>query len=153
MPLSLSISSHSAVVRVRVSASINASSSIRFRTRAPFVANFSLDFHSGLPSLSQSTPNSRSLPPPSKISPSRVLKPLYGTIEANKFSQKSQSKGALNIRCAVPHRPLSGCPLINAELAIFASVATWQSLSATSICCPFPVLALPSNAAKIEFEV
>ncbi len=153
MPLSLSISSHSAVVRVRVSASINASSSMRFWTLAPFVANFPLYFHSGLPSLSQSTPKSRSLPPPSKISPSPVLKPLYGTIEAFHLSHVPQSKGALDIRCAVPHRPLSGCPLINAELAIFASAATWQSLSATSICCPVPVLALPSNAAKIEFEV
>ena len=55
--------------------------------------------------------------------------------------------------CAVPHRPLSGCPLISAEEARLLKVATWQSLRATSIRCPLPVLARPSRAARIEFEV
>lgn len=58
-----------------------------------------------------------------------------------------------DIRWAVPQRPESGWPLISAELARFVRVATWQSLRATSICWPFPVLARPKRAAIIELEV
>ena len=57
------------------------------------------------------------------------------------------------IRCEVPHRPVSLWPLMRHELAIFASVAIWQSLRAMSICWPFPVLIRPNRAAKTEFEV
>jgi hypothetical protein len=38
--------------------------------------NLVSSFHSGLPRPSHRTPNSRSLPPPNKISPSLVLKDL-----------------------------------------------------------------------------
>jgi hypothetical protein len=33
---------------------------------------------------------------------------------------------------------------------MFASVATWQSLSATSMCCPRPVAARAMSAAMME---
>lgn len=54
-----------------------------------------------------------------------------------------------NLRWEVPQRPESGSPLMSAELAIFASVATWQSLNATSKCCPCPVRARANSAAMI----
>lgn len=61
-------------------------------------------------------------------------------------------EGSASLRWAVPQRPLSGSPLIRAELAKFARVATWQSLNAMSMCWPFPVLARPIRAAIIELE-
>lgn len=58
-----------------------------------------------------------------------------------------QDKGSS--RCAVPHRPVSFSPLIKQLLAIFASVAVWQSLNATSRCWPLPDFCLASSAAMM----
>jgi hypothetical protein len=82
MPLPSNTSSHSCVVFVAEIFSISASSSSRFATRDALILNFGSSFHSGRPRPSQRMPNRRSLPPPKRISPSLVLKDLYGTMEA-----------------------------------------------------------------------
>lgn len=76
MPLPSKISSHSCVVLVCVTCSITVSSSALFLTRSLFVKNFGSVAHSGLPIRSHRMRKSLSFPPPSKISPSPVLKPL-----------------------------------------------------------------------------
>lgn len=65
------------------------------------------------------------------------------------LARESKKKEKENLRWEVPQRPESGSPLMSAELAIFANVATWQSLNATSKCCPCPVRARANNAAMI----
>lgn len=76
---------HSCVVRLAVSASMRSSSSLRLRTRSLLVTYFGSLLHSDLPSFSHSMPKSRSLAPPRKISPSAVLKPWYGTTDAERI--------------------------------------------------------------------
>ena len=145
-PLPSKMSNHSLVGFVRVTDSIRPSIRMRFSTRLSFVTKRGSVAHSGWPSFSQRRPNRRLFPPPKRISPSSVLNPEYGTIDA-KFCQNSRPYfepngrqcDEVNVRCAVPHRPESGFPLIKAELATFVNVATWQSLKATSKCCPTPV--------------
>lgn len=61
--------------------------------------------------------------------------------------------GNENIRCAVPQRPESFCPLMSAELAKLDSVATWQSLRQASMYWPLPVRTRAKSAAMIAFEV
>lgn len=82
IPQPSKMSSHSAVVFCLVSLSIKPSKVSRFCTLRAFVLNLASSIHSGLPILVHRTPYRRSLPPPSKISPSDVLKALYGTIDA-----------------------------------------------------------------------
>lgn len=82
MPHPSNMSSHSAVVFFLVSLSISSSRVTRFCTLRAFVLNLSSSIHSGLPILVHRTPYNRSLPPPSRTSPSEVLKALYGTIDA-----------------------------------------------------------------------
>lgn len=137
IPLPSKIANHCAVVFVIVTLSMAASSSTRLVTRALFVAKRGLRFHSGCCKRSQITPKSRSLPPPSMMSPSEVLNPLYGAM----------------LGCAVPQRPVSRSPEIRTELAMLLSVATWQSERATSRCWPRLVFARPRRAAMIALEV
>jgi hypothetical protein len=65
---------------------MNFSSVSLFSTLFAFVLNFSSDIHSGFPTFVARIPKSRSLPPPSRMSPSDVLKALYGTIDAISIS-------------------------------------------------------------------
>jgi hypothetical protein len=154
MPQPSRISSHSCVVLCFVTSSMRSSKVSLCCTLRALVMNRSSVIHSGFPSRLQSTPYRRSLPPPRRISPSDVLKALYGTIDA----RSSVSLGPIfsssqNIRCDVPHLPVSFWPLMRHELAIFARVATWQSLNATSICWPLPVFMRARRAAMTEFDV
>jgi hypothetical protein len=141
-------SNHSCVDFVFVIDSIKESSNSRCATRWVLMLNLASVFHSGWPRPSHIRPKRRSLPPPNKISPSLVLYDRYGTIEAKTDQHLHHIHGyRLDVRCAVPHRPSSFCPLINALLARLDSVATWQSLKATSICWPLPDLPLAIKAA------
>lgn len=76
------IANHSFVFFVCVTFSIMDSSSFLFSTLTLLVLNLGSVFHSGFESLSHIMPKRRSFPPPIMMSPSRVLKPLYGTIDA-----------------------------------------------------------------------
>lgn len=76
---------HSCVVCLVVSASMRSSNSLRLRTRSLLVTYLGSLLHSDLPSFSHRMPNSRSLAPPTKISPSAVLKPWYGTTDAGQI--------------------------------------------------------------------
>jgi hypothetical protein len=82
IPLPSNTCNHCCVVFLFVIDSIIPSSTFRFFTRVLLVINLESSAHSGFPIFSQRTPKSRSFPPPSRISPSAVLKPRYGTIEA-----------------------------------------------------------------------
>ena len=76
MPQPSSMSSHSCVVFCFVSPSIISSSASLFCTRTAFVLNRSSWINSGFPIRLHRTPYRRSLPPPSRMSPSDVLKAL-----------------------------------------------------------------------------
>jgi len=58
-----------------------------------------------------------------------------------------------DLRCAVPHRPESRLPVVSTPEAMLVRLASWQSLSATSMCCPRPVLWRASSAASTLCEV
>ena len=73
IPLPSRISSHSCVVFFWTVSSIKPSIISRCWTRSLLVTNRGSVFHSGKPNRSHSTPKSRSLPPPNRMSPSRVL--------------------------------------------------------------------------------
>jgi hypothetical protein len=83
MPQPSRTSSHSCVVFCFVSFSISSSKVSRFCTLMAFVLKRSSLIHSGFPMRLQRTPYRRSLPPPRRMSPSDVLKALYGTIDAS----------------------------------------------------------------------
>lgn len=155
MPLPSSRSSHSCVVFCFVSLSIRPSSSTRFATRTLFVAYRSSVTHSGLPSFWHRIPNNRSLPPPMSRSPSDVLKPLYGTIEATRISSvlHDYCDARVDSRCAVPHRPVSFLPVTRTELAMFVKLAVCVSLNDTSMCCPLLFFDRPIRAAMMELLV
>jgi hypothetical protein len=87
-------SSHSCVLFRRVSFSMSSSRVSRFCTLNAFVLNRSSVTHSGFPSLLQMMPYRRSLPPPRRMSPSDVLKALYGTMEAVEDQCLSSYEGA-----------------------------------------------------------
>lgn len=53
----------------------------------------------------------------------------------------------------MPQRPVSFSPLTRQLLAMLASVAVWQSLRATSMCWPRPVLALAMTPAMMPLLV
>lgn len=88
-PLPSKMSSHSLMGLVRVTDSIIPSMRMRFSTLLSLVTNRGSVAHSGWPSFSQRRPKRRLFPPPKRISPSSVLNPEYGTMDA-KFRQKSQ---------------------------------------------------------------
>jgi hypothetical protein len=138
-----------------VISSIHGSRIFRCSTRAELTANRSSLIHSGLPKPSHKMPKRRSVPPPKSISPSEVLKDLYGTTDASlllrRWLQNGKDRG--DSRCEVPQRPVSRFPEMRTDSAIFESVATWQSLRQTSRCCPSPVFALPRSAAMMLFAV
>jgi hypothetical protein len=100
--------SHSAVVFCFVSLSISPSKVSRFCTLRAFVLNLSSSIHAGLPILVHRTPYKRSLPPPSRISPSEVLKALYGTIDATMYQCQTRCycQTELTMRSPPPSRIL-----------------------------------------------
>lgn len=57
------------------------------------------------------------------------------------------------VRCAVPQRPESRLPVASTPAAMFVRLASWQSLSATSMCWPRPVLWRASRAASTLCDV